>query len=333
MYLSFPSRQAPKGWLWSEGQGVDAPSLVLRSPAKVNLGLRVIAKRPDGYHDIESAFQMISLADEITLTLQEGLVSCEVSGASLPTDEANLAVKAAQALKAHAGVDSGVDISLKKRIPLGSGLGGGSSNAAAVLLGLNRLWDLSMDQEALVELGAALGADVPFFLTAAAAWAEGKGDELTPLPPLEGLSIVLVNPGFSVSTAWAYGEVTFGLTKAAEALSMLRFLLEMRRFKEIGPYLHNDFEPIVEQTYPEVSMIRAALREGGAFGVALSGSGPTVFGLFPEAASVESTLAVARPGWTVTAIEPITDWERAFFVPLETAGEGEGFSPGQASGG
>ena len=175
--------------------------------------------------------------------------------------------------------------------------------------------------------------DVPFFLTAAAAWAEGKGDTLAPLPPLEGLGIVLVNPGFPVSTAWAYGKVTFGLTKATKALSMLRFLLEMKRFTEIGPHLHNDFEPLVERSYPDVAMIKEALSEGGALGVALSGSGPTVFGLFPDAVPADVTSGLARPGWTVVATEPITDWEKVFVVPLETAGDGEACSPGRASGG
>ncbi|MFQ6671825.1 MAG: hypothetical protein ACE5KY_00870 [Candidatus Tectimicrobiota bacterium] len=113
---------------------------------------------------------------------------------------------------------------------------------------------------------------------------------------------------------------------------MLRFLLEMKRFTEIGPYLHNDFEPLVEQSYPEVGMIRAALREQGALGVALSGSGPTVFGLFPDAAPAEAAMSMARPGWTVVAIEPVTDWERVFFVPLETARGGEGSPSGRASG-
>ncbi len=312
---------------------MDASSLSLRSPAKINLGLRVVARRPDGYHDIESALQMVALADEIVLTPQEERITCEVAGADLPADEDNLAVRAAHVLKAHAGVDRGVHITLRKRIPVGAGLGGGSSNAAAVLLGLRRLWDLAVPQEALVALGASLGADVPFFLTAAAAWAEGKGDALAPLPPLEGLGIVLVNPGFPVSTSWAYGEVTFGLTKATKALSMLRFLLEMKRFTEIGPYLHNDFEPLVERSYPDVAMIKEALSEGGALGVALSGSGPTVFGLFPDAVPADVTSGLARPGWTVVATEPITDWEKVFVVPLETAGDGEACSPGRASGG
>jgi 4-diphosphocytidyl-2-C-methyl-D-erythritol kinase len=312
---------------------VDATSLSLRSPAKINLGLRVVARRPDGYHDIESALQMVALADDIVLTRQEGRITCDVADADLPTDEDNLAVRAARALKAHAGVDRGVHIALRKRIPVGSGLGGGSSNAAAVLVGLQRLWGLDVSREALVELGASLGADVPFFLTSAAAWAEGKGDALTALPPLEGLGIVLVNPGFPVSTAWAYNEVTFGLTTAEKALSMLRFLLEMKRFTEIGPYLHNDFEPLIERSYPEVGIIRAALIEGGALGVALSGSGPTVFGLYPDAVPADVTSGLARPGWTVVATEPITDWEKMFVVPLETAGDGETCSPGRSSGG
>ena len=294
-------------------------SIRLLSPAKINLGLRVVARRPDGYHDIESAFQMVSLADEIVLTAKEGPVTCEVEGAELPTDEENLAVKAALALKSHQGVEGGVHIAISKRIPVSAGLGGGSSNAAAMLLGLRKLWGLDISDGELHTLAARLGADVPFFLASPAAWAEGKGERLSPLPPLEGLSVVLVKPDVSVSTAWAYGEVTFGLTRAEKALSMLRFLLEMKRFQEIGPYLHNDFESLVEGVHPDIRTIRAALRDHGALGAALSGSGPTVFGLFLDSArAVVSSLE--RPGWFIVATEPVTDWPEMLFAPVKTKG-------------
>lgn len=300
---------------------VEPSSVSLISPAKINLGLRIVARRPDGYHDIESAFQMVSLADEIVLTATDGAVTCVVKGADLPTDQRNLAVKAALALKAHAGERRGAHISITKRIPVAAGLGGGSSNAAVTLLGLQRLWGLKIPGDVLHSLAASLGADVPFFLSTAAAWVEGKGDRLTPIPPLEGLGIVLVKPDFSVSTAWAYGEVTFGLTRATKALTMLRFLLEKKKFPEIGPYLHNDFEPLVERVYPKISSIRAALRDHGALGAALSGSGPTVFGLFPNSArAVASDLT--RPGWFTVATEPITAWPEIMFAPVETGGQG-----------
>jgi 4-diphosphocytidyl-2-C-methyl-D-erythritol kinase len=306
---------------------VEPPSIRLISPAKINLGLRIVARRPDGYHDIESAFQMVSLADDIVLTATDGGVACEVKGADLPTDERNLAVKAALALKAHAGKQHGAHISITKRIPVAAGLGGGSSNAAVTLLGLQRLWGLKLPPDVLHSLAASLGADVPFFLTAAAAWAEGKGDRLTPLPPLEGLGVVLVKPDFSVSTAWAYREVTFGLTGAAKALTMLRFLLEKKQFPEIGPYLHNDFEPLVERVHPKVSTIRAALRDQGALGVALSGSGPTVFGLFLDSARAVAS-ELARFGWFTVATEPITAWPEMLLAPVETSGQGNVSSSG-----
>lgn len=300
---------------------MEALTLKLKSPAKINLGLRVAGLRPDGYHDIESALQMVSFGDEIALTSQRGGVSCEVTGAELPADERNLAVRAALRLKARARSGQGVHIALTKRVPIAAGLAGGSSNAAAVMLGLCRLWGLDISRQELLEIGAELGSDVPFFLTSAAAWAEGRGEVLSPLPPLEGMGIVLVNPGFQVSTSWAYREVNFGLTSAEKALNMLRFLLEKRRFTEIGPYLHNDFESLVEGAHPDIGAIRAALRAQGALGVALSGSGPTVFGLFPEAASAAAA-SLARPGWSTVATVPITDWPGALFAPLETTGQG-----------
>jgi 4-diphosphocytidyl-2-C-methyl-D-erythritol kinase len=300
---------------------VGSSSLKLLSPAKINLGLRVLARRADVYHDIESAFQMVSLADEVVLTEQEEAVTCRVVGADLPTDDKNLAVKAALALKNHAGQQGGVHIEITKRIPVAAGLGGGSSNAAVTLLGLQRMWGLDLTRRELFGLGASLGADVPFFLSSSAAWAEGRGDELTPLPALEGLGLVLVNPGFQVSTAWAYGEVTFGLTRAEKALSMLRFLLEKKRFSEIGPHLYNDFESVVERAHPVIQEIRAALREHGALGATLSGSGPTVFGLFPDAAPAVAS-KIARPGWFAASTEPITDWPDMLFAPVETRGPG-----------
>ncbi len=278
-----------------------------------------MGRRPDGYHNIETALQMVSLADEIVLTVRDGPITCEVGGAELPTDESNLAVRAARALKDRAGVDAGVHIAIRKRIPAAAGLGGGSSNAAVTLLGLKRLWGLEVSEAELLEVGSALGADVPFFLTAAAAWAQGRGDELTPLPPLEGAQVVLVTPRVSVATAWAYSHVTFGLTRAEKALTMLRFLLEKKQFSDIGPYLHNDFETLIERAHPEVTTIRAALRARGAFGVALSGSGPTVFGLFPEAASAAAS-EIARPGWYTVAAEPITDWPEFLCAQVETRG-------------
>jgi 4-diphosphocytidyl-2-C-methyl-D-erythritol kinase len=291
--------------------------LRLRSPAKVNLGLRIVERRPDGYHSIETALQMVSLADEIVLRLSEGPITCSVQGAELPTDQENLAVRAAYALRRLSGTQAGVHISLTKRIPVGAGLGGGSGNAAAVLLGLMKLWALDLSHQRLLELGASLGSDVPFFLTAASAWAEGRGEVLTPLPPMEGMAFVLATPPFRVSTEWAYPRVTFGLTRAEKALSILRLLLEKKRFTEVGPYLHNDFEPLIERAYPEIGVIRAEMLEQGALGVALSGSGPTVFGLFPDAAWA-ARVDLGRPSWTISVAEPVRDWPGVFF-PKKTA--------------
>ena len=256
----------------------------LKAPAKINLYLAIKGKRADGYHDIESLMQKIDLADQIQLRIGGQGIRLTCVGADLPTDEGNLAYRAADAFLRKTG-RSGVDIFLEKKIPVAAGLGGGSSDAAAVLRGLNRLFAVDMADDELLALAKPLGADVPFFMYDwPAAWATGIGEKLTMAEPLADCHLVLVNPGLAVSTGWVYenfaltsGSNTFILARgrqSGDSLSLWR--------PKMPEDLYNDLEAVTIPHYPEIEQIKNELRQDGAVGVLMSGSGPTVFGLFTD---------------------------------------------------
>ncbi len=258
------------------------------SPAKVNLYLRVIRKREDGYHDLLSLMQRVSLADEMTFApIPEG-VTLTCPDSDLPTGGTNLAVRAAMALFRETSFSGGVAMTLYKRIPVAAGLGGGSSNAATTLTTLNALFRLGASQEDLLRIGRTLGADVPFFVFARTAWAEGIGDRLqaADLPPL---SFVLVTPSFGVSTREIYEGLNFKLTNRPVQYSIPCF----SGIAELAAGLRNDLEAVTLRRHPVLAAWKDRLRGLGAEGALMSGSGPTVFGMFrneEEAASAAAAL-------------------------------------------
>lgn len=248
------------------------------APAKINLFLRILRKRPDGYHDLASVMQPISIFDELNCSLRpEGIVlSCP--GADLPTDENNLVFRAARELFEHAGYPGGVDITLSKRIPSAAGLGGGSSDAAATLLALNDLCSLGLSKAELMKLGVKLGADVPFFIFGRTAFASGIGDRLQALENTPKLNMVLINPPFSFSTKTVYENLNFTLTKKENNYSIPRFYALGDVIRE----LHNDLEAVSMRMRPELADFKQLLINEGALGALMSGSGPTLFGLFTD---------------------------------------------------
>lgn len=273
------------------------------APAKINLCLHVLGRRPDGYHELAMIMQRVSLFDrlEMTLTSEPGVrVSCP--GVELPPDGENIAARAARRILALAGDGCGVEIVIDKQIPVAAGLGGGSSDAAAVLMGLNDMLGLGLDCATLMAEGARLGADVPFFVFGATAWATGIGDRLEKVDEMPPLWYVLVNPGLAVSTAWVYQNL--GLTSKIEAAKLPRF---SRTVGGVAGLLHNDLERVTVRRYPLVATVKEELAASGAAGVLMSGSGPTVFGVFAEEAAARKAADEVRrhSGWRVFVVQPV----------------------------
>jgi 4-diphosphocytidyl-2-C-methyl-D-erythritol kinase len=250
-------------------------SITLKAPAKINLCLSVLGRRPDGYHDVEMLMQMVGLYDEVTVAAQGTGVRISCDSDAIPAGEDNIAWKAGHALLKRAGQGTGLSITIRKSIPVAAGLGGGSSDAAAVLAAANVVLGTGLDREELAGIGAKLGMDVPFFFYGPTALAQGRGERLTELPPMPKLQILLVNPGFETSTAWVYKNLNLRLTKKVDCNKILRLTVG-----NISAGLHNDLETVTAAAHPEIHTIRQSLLEQGAAGVLMSGSGPTVFGIF-----------------------------------------------------
>lgn len=259
----------------------------LKSPAKINLFLKVLHKRSDGFHELETLFERIDLADEIALKkLPQDVVRIQCPS-HLPKDSKNLAVAAAQILKEKCHVKTGVLIKLRKKIPIQAGLGGGSSNAATVLLGLNKLWKLKLSQKKLMALGATLGSDVPFFvLNTSFAKAHGRGEILkTVAAPKAKLWHCLVKPGFGISTKEAYQNLKLpqgdgALTPQKADVSMLVHAIQKNDPQTVSGFLVNSLEHSINKKVREIDLIKNELLAQGALGALMSGSGSTVFGIF-----------------------------------------------------
>jgi len=265
-------------------QKVYGPGLTLQAPAKINLFLKILNRRADGYHEIESQMQKITLFDMLHLSGQGDSISLSCPGSAVPTDRENIVFKAAEAFLRAAGITTGIRIVLEKNIPAGAGLGGGSSDAAAALLGLNTLLGTNLAPEHLMEIGLRLGADVPFFIRdCSGAIATGIGERIHKVEPLRDFWIVLVNPGFAVSTKWVYDN--FPLTSCSNPYILAPGRKMDGDWQGVSPELFeqlgNDLEAVSINRYPEIGDIKKELQKAGAAAVLMSGSGPTVFGLFP----------------------------------------------------
>jgi len=258
----------------------------IRSYAKINLTLDVLGRRSDGYHEIITVMQTVDLYDTLCLTRGDDRRVHIVCTRPELSNESNLAVQAAEALRQRFAPDQGVVIELHKRIPLAAGLGGGSSNAAAVLRALQQLWRLSLSPPELLTLAAALGSDVPFLLTGGLAYCEGRGERVTPLAPYWPASmrwLLLVKPAIGLSTAEVYRHVPAGdYTDGTRSRAVYAALTAQRGFQPTD--LYNGLERSVLERYPEVAQAREDMLGAGAANVRLSGSGPTLFAPFPDLA-------------------------------------------------
>lgn len=270
------------------------------SPAKINLHLKVLGKRPDGYHDIASLMQQVSLYDELIFERRESGIVLTCPDTGLPVNEDNIVFRAARAIFALKNHNGGVKIEIRKRIPIAAGLGGGSSNAATTLFALNDLFNFQLTSNELLNLGKKLGADVPFFIFGKTAWATGIGEILTDTGPVPSFWLVLINPGFEVSTRTIYQSLNLTLTSGPVNYT----IPPLYSRDDLICCLRNDLEAVATRLHPEIAEMKGLLKSAGALGSLMSGSGPTVFGLFPaeeEARKAAASIVRLVPAaWIVT---------------------------------
>jgi 4-diphosphocytidyl-2-C-methyl-D-erythritol kinase len=264
-------------------------TLTLPAYAKINWTLEVLGRRPDGYHELRTILQTISLADELHFALREREIAVRCEAPGVPADERNLVHRAADLLRREAGIERGVEVTIVKRIPSAAGLGGGSSDAASTLLALRHLWGIEIGWRELCRLGAMIGSDVPFFLLGGTALGIGRGDEVYPLADAPSSLLLLLNAGVEVPTREAYGHLPPELTNPARA-SMMPFSLEAAYRSavapsEVAPLLRNDLESAVLARYPLLDEVRRRLIAAGARAALMAGSGSTIYGIFDSAAT------------------------------------------------
>ena len=258
-------------------------TLKLKALAKINLGLDVLGKRENGYHDVRMVMQTIYLYDNVTLEKSpEAGIQLETNLFYLPVNENNIAYKAAKLLMDEFQIQEGIKIHLEKRIPVAAGLAGGSSNAAAVLVGMNRLFSLGLSQEALMERGVQLGADVPYCIMRGTVLAEGIGEILTPLAPLPKCYILIAKPAISVSTKEVYEALDAEEIPVHPDIDGILEGLEESNLEKISGAMGNVLERVTIAKHPVIEEIKVAMKECGAINAMMSGSGPTVFGIFSE---------------------------------------------------
>jgi 4-diphosphocytidyl-2-C-methyl-D-erythritol kinase len=272
-----------------------ADDVVVWAPAKVNLYLEILGKRADGYHELATLMVAVRLYDTLVFRdSQSGDVRLRCSDPALSTGTDNLVVRAAQLLQKHASCQRGADIRLIKRIPLAAGLAGGSTDAAATLAGLNRLWKLNLTREVMDDLAAQLGSDVPFFLAGPAAWCTGRGEKVEATPLGKTLDLVLACPGEGLSTAEVYRNVE--VPKKPETGDGIRKAVEAGKIEDIGRLLFNRLQPAAEKLCPAISQIQARLEKFKPAGTLMSGSGTSVFAVCRNRLEAQAVARQLRHG-------------------------------------
>lgn len=269
--------------------------LQLRAYGKINLGLDVVRKREDGYHELRMIMQTVGLYDELKMkVIPEDEIRLSVNLSFLPTNENNLICKAIAMLKQEFGIREGIEARLEKRIPVAAGMAGGSSDAAAALVGMNRLFRLGLSKKQLMEYGVRLGADVPYCVMRGTALSEGIGEILTPLPPMPSCYILLAKPGISVSTKYVYQNLKANELTDHPDIDGIVDSLKNGDLQGICDRLGNVLETVTIKDHPMIDEIKTFLIEQGASGALMSGSGPTIFGIFQEKSTARKALENMR---------------------------------------
>ena len=284
------------------------PEIVLASYAKLNLGLLLLRKRLDGYHDIATVFQQIGLYDKMTFRKTDQDIQITCSNPDIPVDERNLVWKAYQAARSRFQLEYGLQVHIEKHIPAGGGLGGGSSNAATTLHAIRCFSSNAMSDADLQELAAEIGSDVSFFLIGGTAFGTGRGEKLRPIQIPVNFWVVLLFPDLHVSTAWAYQHAKIALTNE-EKLTKFSALFEQFSLHAFKGLLVNELESVVFERHPQLRTYKAQLYEKGAFYAGMSGSGSTLFGLFQRSQTAEEAVSFFSSNQDVKALicRPISD--------------------------
>lgn len=269
--------------------------IILKAYAKINLGLDVLRRREDGYHEVRMIMQSVSLYDKLILkkiAKDEIILSSNVG--ALPNNEKNLVYKAISLMKTEYGITGGVRAELEKRIPMAAGMAGGSTDAAAALIGMNKLFHLQLSQEQLMELGVKIGADVPYCILSGTALSEGIGEVLTPLKPMPHCYILIAKPRISVSTRFVYENLEADKLSYHPDIDGMLQAIEEEDLQGVTDRLSNVLETVTEKKYPIIGKIKATMMENGAMNALMSGSGPTVFGIFADEDTARKALLEVR---------------------------------------
>ena len=267
----------------------------VKALAKVNLGLDVVRKREDGYHEVRMIMQTIHLFDRLEIMRnQSGRITMSTNLAFLPTNENNLVYKAAALLKEEFDIGDGIDVKLHKHIPVAAGMAGGSTDAAAVLYGMNRIFDLGLSKEDLMTRGVKLGADVPYCIMRGTALAEGIGEKLSALPPMVKCPVLIAKPQIGVSTKFVYENLKLDADTVHPDIDGLIGAIRAKNLEQIAGHMGNVLETVTIPAYPVINEIKRTMIDNGAIGSMMSGSGPTVFGIFDSPVAAKQAMKAVR---------------------------------------
>lgn len=281
-------------------------AICLNAHAKINIGLNIISKRPDHYHNIETIFQQIDLHDLVAIKRTDGSeITVRSNDRRIPEDQGNICYQAAKLLQHATGITEGIEIEIDKRIPIAAGLGGGSSDAASVIMGLLQLWQIELSKRDLLELAMKLGADVYFFLNGGTALATGVGEILARIALPFNFHCVLILPNIEISSTWAYRNFNFSLTKIKKSVKLSQILNNRFDFASLKNLTSNDLEGVVFQRYPLLMKLKETLYRKGAFFASMSGSGSTIYGLFHNYETAKEVMKTFPEPFQIILAQPV----------------------------